>query len=466
MNDWVKAAVIFPGYLVAAPALGAWLSRARWRERAALCLMVSMPSWAPSKLTLMLGSVEWYRGHTKGFEASLIELVAVALMVCAARTRGRDFRWLPPGGWLYLAYCGLSGLSIFPAANTVFALMAAVKFTMVVLIFIAAFLAFRDDEDLRWVLRTLAFALMLQALVALKMRFLDGRWQVHGWFEHQNPMAMWAYLCALPLLSVALSPATSRRDTGLHLAGVGAAALLILLTVSRASLAAFAVGAAAVIALAALRGLSPKLVGIAALGALAALAASMLALNSLRARFQEVAESNVEQDLRAVLIDQSRAMLHDHPCGVGWNNFGIANSLPQGAYAQILMDWDESRGFSIYDENYYANPLTESLYWLLLAETGYLGFASFILFLVATLWWGLRSMLAFWRSPAGYFVAGLLVALTLTYLHGTVERVLTQTKNLSMWLILLGLLARIEQCRRDGRELKEAMPCTTEEHRE
>jgi len=65
---------------------------------------------------------------------------------------------------------------------------------MVVLVFIAAYLAFRDDEDLRWVLRTLAFGLVLQTLVALKMRFLDGRFQVHGWFEHQNPMAMWAYL--------------------------------------------------------------------------------------------------------------------------------------------------------------------------------------------------------------------------------------------------------------------------------
>ena len=45
---------------------------------------------------------------------------------------------------------------------------------------------------------------------------------------------------------------------------------------------------------------------------------------------------------------------------------------------------------------------------------------------------------------------------TLTYLHGTVERVLTQTKNLSMWLIFLGFLGRIEWCRRNGTDLAEA----------
>lgn len=450
MHDLLKAAVILPGYLLVAPLLGWWLSRNRLLERSALALLVFMPSWVPGKLTLMLDSVEFYRGHTKGFESSLIEIVAVALIVSAALRRERGFRWLPPGGWLYLAWCALSCLSLFDATNKTYALMAAVKFTKVVLVFIGAFQALRDEEDLRWLLHALAFSLMLQALVGLKMRYLDGRWQVHGWFEHQNPMAMWAYLCALPLLSVALAPQTNRRDTFVYLAGVAAAALLILLSVSRAALAAFVVGAGLVVVLAAARGFSWKLARICTVGALGALLAGLLALDSVMARASEASSREEEQDLRAVLNAQSKAMLHDHPLGVGWNNFGVANSLPVGRYAQILMDWDASRGFRIYDENYYACPLTESLYWLLLAETGYLGFTSFVIFLGATLWWAARTTLAYWRTATGYFAAGLLVALALTYLHGTVERVLTQTKNLSMWLILAGCLARLEFNRRRG----------------
>jgi len=129
---------------------------------------------------------------------------------------------------------------------------------------------------------------------------------------------MWAYFCALPLFAVALSLKTPKRDTCIYLAGVGAGALLILLTVSRASLAAFVAGAAALLLFSALHGLNGKLVSITVIVILASIAAGMLAMNSLRARVQEVAESNEEQDLRAVLVVQSKAMLHDHPFGVGW----------------------------------------------------------------------------------------------------------------------------------------------------
>jgi hypothetical protein len=455
MNDLLKAAIIIPGYLVAAPLLGWWLSQNRLWERVAFGLLAFMPSWFPGKLTLMLGSVELYRGHTKGFEASLIEFFAVALIVSAALRRDHNFRWLPPGVWIYLGWCGLSALSVFAAANQLYVLMAATKFTKAVLVFIGAFQAFRDEEDLRWLLHGLVLGLIIQALVCLKLRYVDGQWQTKGWFEHQNPMAMWAYLCSLPLLSVALAPATNRRDTAVYLAGFAAAGLCILLSVSRGALAAFSAGAVAIVALAALRGLTWKLAGLTTVGAVGALMVGLVALDSLMMRVQE-ASSHEDADLREVLNQQSSAMLRDHALGVGWNNFGIANSLPIEHYAQILMDWDQSRGFRIIDENYLANPLTESLYWLLLAENGWLGFLSFVAFLLVTLWWATRGTIAFWRTPTGYFAVGLLVALTLTYFQGTVERVLTQTKNLSMWLIFAGCLARIEWNRRQGLDLASA----------
>ena len=458
MNDWLKAVAIFPGYLIVAPALGWWLARQRTWERAALCLLVFMPSWFPSKITLMLDSIEWYRGHTKGFEASLIEIVALALIVASAVRRDRDYRWLPPGAWLYLTYCALSCLSLLPAMNKVFTLMAVIKFTSAALIFIGAFQAFRDATDLRCLLHTLAGSLLLQALVALKLRYLNGQWQVHGWFEHQNSLAMWSYVSALPLLAVAYAPTTARRETLVYLTGVAAAALLILLTVSRASFAAFAIGASAVVLLAMAHGVSMKLVSITTFGLVAATAAGLLAMDALRARFRESATPDGELDLRAVLILQSKQMLHDHPLGVGWNNYGLANSLPAGQYVQIMMDWDQSRGFTIYEDNYFANPLPESLYWLTLAETGYGGYAGFVAFLALTLWWAWRNTFAFWRSSTGWFVGGLLVAFSLLYFHGTVERVLTQTKNLAMWLILAGCLARIELCRRAGGDLPEVQP--------
>lgn len=443
MKELLKLFVCLSGYLILAPLLGVALSKSRVAERAALCLLVSMPSWFPSKLTLMVNSVERYRGHTKGFEFSVMVVFGIALTVCSFINRPTGFRVIPPGLWLWLLYCALCCLSLIPAANKTYGLMAAWKFTSASLIFVGAFHAFRDAEDLRWVLRTLAITLLVQTGVCLKMRFLDGRWQVHGWFEHQNPMCMWAYLCAVPLLAAAFSPGVSTRDTLLAFGGLAGAALMILLAVSRAGLAAFVVGCVAVAGLAFLRGPTFKKCVIGGIGACGAVAAGMLALDSLMARVHEDASRENEEDLRPILNRQSKAMLRDSPIGIGWNNFGVANSLPVEKYAAILMEWDLSRGFRIIDENYEAGPLTESLFWLVLSETGFQGFAAYIAFMGLTLWWSARALVAHWKTPMGYFVGGVLVALALTYLHGTVERVLSQTKNLSAWLIFAGFMARI-----------------------
>jgi hypothetical protein len=95
-----------------------------------------------------------------------------------------------------------------------------------------------------------------------------------------------------------------------------------------------------------------------------------------------------------------------------------------------------------------ANPLTESLYWLLLAENGTLGFAAFLLFASITLWHGMRSTAAFWKSPLGLVLYGITVALAITYFHMQVERVLVQTKNLTTWIMMCAILSRAEWWRR------------------
>ena len=451
MKEILKLIIVLSGYFAIAPCLGWALAKSRAAERAALCLLVFMTSWYPSKLTLMIDSMEFYRGHTTGFEFSLMVALGIALTVCAFINRPPGFRRLPPGLWLYLFYCAASCLSLIPAGDKIYGLMAAWKFTTVALVFAGAFHAFRDETDLRWVLRTLAGTLILQALVCLKLRVIDGRFQVHGWFEHQNPMAMWGYLCALPLLAVMFHPRTSRSESIFYLCGVGATALMILLSISRAGLAAFVVGAALVTGLAFLRGVTYKKVAITGIATCAAVAAGILALDSVMARVNEDKDRNSAADLRPVLNAQAQAMLHDSSVGIGWNNFGVVNSLPNERYCGTLMEWDESRGFRIIDDNYYANPLTESLYWLLLAETGYPGFIFYVAFLALTLWWTCRGLIGHWSTPLGYFIGGVLVALALTYLHGTVERVLTQTKNLSAWLIFAGFMARVEAMRRQSK---------------
>lgn len=226
----------------------------------------------------------------------------------------------------------------------------------------------------------------------------------------------------------------------------------MLLSVSRAALAAYAACAGIVLIMAWLRGPGMRTALFSVMGVIGAMLVMMFAMDSLNSRLKEVKASKEKnaEDLRPVLNRQCKAMLNDYPMlGIGWNNYGIANSRPRGAkYSAVLEEWDADRGFAIVDELYWANPLTESLYWLLLAENGWTGWTLFLLFELVTILCAIRAWRYYDKSLMGYVAFGILVALTVCYLQGTVERILTQTKNLSHWLMLAGMVSGMEMNRR------------------
>jgi hypothetical protein len=463
MMDFIKTLIILIAYFGVAPWLGSKLAESRRSQRWVFSLMMVMPCFHPGKLTLMVDSWAFYRGHTKGFEANWLEVLGIGIIIASHKTKAKGAKWklFTPGALLYNAWALMSLISVFAAPDKTFALMAGFKFSKVVIIYMAAAHFLRDEEDLLWSLRAVAGSLVFYALLCLKMRYLEGMFQIKGWFEHQNPMAMWCYMGGIPLLAVALHGQTKPKDFLIFMAGFGGSAFCILLSVSRAGLGALAAGSVFVLLMAWLRGPNSRVVMVTVGGAIGAFVVSAFAMNSFHARLNEVAATaeTSEFDLRDILNMQSRAMLHDSPIGIGWNNFGIMNSRPRGdKYSQILEDWDESRGFTIIDENYHENPLTESLYWLMAAETGYPGIVFFALFALTTLWFAVRAMWFHRLSTFGAFAGGALIMLGICYLHGSVERILTQTKNVSFWLLMTGLLSGIQMMPKpDIKALKRAL---------
>ena len=51
---------------------------------------------------------------------------------------------------------------------------------------------------------------------------------------------------------------------------------------------------------------------------------------------------------------------------------------------------------------------------------------------------------------------GIAIGCALNYEQSTLERVLTQPRNLMMWLILLGVTARLEVMRREAKQLRKS----------
>jgi hypothetical protein len=443
MSDYVKFPAILLAYLVLAPVAGHLLAGRRPWQRMLVGLLVFMTSWHINKLTLMVLSEETYRGHTKGFEGSILQVLSLALLWARRREAPAEFRWLPPGAWLWALQCLLCSLSLFSAPNSTYVLMALWKFASATVIMAAAYHMVRDTEDLRRFLRAASVTLAVQVIIVLKLKYVDGHYQVRGWFEHQNPLAMWSYLLGLPLFAAALGPG-DKVETRWQLAGFIASAILLECSLSRAALAMFAAGVVAIAVLSLADGVNLKrvriLFGIGFIGLLG-LAAT---LGTIVARFHD--EGNTaSKETRELLNIASRSMLRENFFGVGWNNYGITINHPFH-YGDVIDDWTRDRGHKVDPDE--PKGLSESLYWLLFAENGYLGAGCYLLFLAVTGIWAVRGAVAWRGTLVGAFLMGLAVALALTYAHSTLERVLTQTKNLATWLLLLGIVARMETLRK------------------
>ncbi len=444
MGDLVKIAVGLSAYLLIGPLLGVMMARASWLQRAVFVLAIFLIAIPADYTTFYVHSIETYRGHTKGFQVTVYDMLLIALLVALYLRDPKRFRFVPPGLLLYVLFCLLCTVSIVNSVNQLYTIMSLYQFLKAPLIYVVAYNFLEEEKDLDTVLTAFALSLIMQALVGLKMRYLDGYYQIRGWFDHQNSMAMWTYNLALPLLAVALSNRCKPWRSLFYLSAFGAGGVLIILSLSRASLAVFAVGSALILGGSLLAGLTWKRIGVAALATVGGIAAISMAADTIFERFTGARDYDAPKyDFRWALNQVSKEMFQDTIIGVGWNNFNLANSQPQPKYWKIYQRWDKMRGGAPEEGHYRANACTESLYWLILAENGVPGMLGFILFTGLTFWWILRNVRRYHLSIFGFFQYGLLITLMMTYLHSQLERVLFQTAPLYTWLCYLAMSAKL-----------------------
>ena len=81
VKDVLKFIIALALYGGLAPLLGTILATRRSWQRVLFGLMIFMPTLQPGRITFMLGSIDTYRGHVKGYEVSFIEVFALALII-------------------------------------------------------------------------------------------------------------------------------------------------------------------------------------------------------------------------------------------------------------------------------------------------------------------------------------------------------------------------------------------------
>ena len=209
-------------------------------------------------------------------------------------------------------------------------------------------------------------------------------------------------LQCLPVLCLLLSG----RAGWLPFLVLPAGIIIELLTTSRATIGLALLGYSVVFVLSAVRSWTSRkaitLMVAVAMGAVV----TPVALSAIASRGSDKLEGSNEE--RVALESAASMMLSDYPLGVGANNFvTVANT--QGYYQRAGVGW------------YSYGAIVHNVYWLVAAETGYLGLIVFAMFLlnpmIVAIWCGLRNP----KDVRGDLLIGLGAALIVEYLHCLVE---------------------------------------------
>ena len=433
-------------YCVCAPAWGFLIRNSERGQRITFGLMCFMTTGG------IFQANEWgltlhpflYRSHARGYHFYFIVLPAVALIFAKLFKRWRDVKVVPPGMWLFYLFCLSACSSIFVAQFPTYVIMAALKTVELTLVGTAAYNFIRTDRDLKFLVNCMAWTMAWQLVVALKLKYVHHIYQVYGTFEHQNSFSTFTTMIGLVFLGVALAPKEKRSNWFLWVYVF--CAFMVQSALSRGSLFTFALGTVIVVALSLIDQVTKRRVYV--LLGLASVAVIGLAftMDTLKERFTGDRQYNIESEkTREMLNEASRAMVRDHPFGVGWNNYGRMINWPNH-YGEHIDAYNRSVGNTVDVKE--QKGISESLYYLILAENGYLSLVLFIAFYSLFLLMNLRAALTFRYDFIGGFSIGMFAGCGVIYLQSLLERVLTQPRNMALWFLLLGAAGRIEMWRR------------------
>ena len=414
----------------------------------AMCFMTIRGFFEKAEWGLTPFSDDLYRGHARGFHVYYNEILALSLILYRALQNFGKFKLLPPGFWLYLVFCSLSCLSIVNAVRVDYFFYAAWIAFKASLIFLAVYNYVRSEREIRFFLMCMVFTILWQFGVVLWMKYVDGMHQVKGTFEHQNPLAMYVNLIGMVLLAAGTS--ANDRRANWCLGAYFACAIIVIFTLSRAGLVIFVAGSAMIMALSFWFKMTKRKFKVMAIMAVCGVIGFGMTIDSIIERFNDPYTQDSGQT-RRMLRKASIMMLKDYPLGVGWNNYGIRINHPY-KYGDHIDDYYIMWGEGV--DKTAKKGIEESHYYLLLAETGYQGFFSYLIFIGVFLWFNFKGILYFKHAFLGSISLGILTGCLVNYVQSFLERVLTQPRNMMLWMMLLAITAKIEFWRRIAKDAR------------
>jgi len=400
-------------------------------------------------------SREWYRGTSRGFEVSLLDILSISILFSSVLMpkRGVSRVYWPASFGFMLLFLSYAILNVLVSDPMLFGFFELFKLVRGIILFLAVAFYVRGERELQLLIFSLAASVAYQALLAFKQRYLDGVHRVPGTLDDSNSLSVFLCMTA-PFFVAALN---SRIPKILKWACAGTIVLAVLaeiLTISRAGVVIIAaVLLGTTLATMSWRITSRKIiiVGVVCLGVAGVAAKSW---KTLKARF---AESNLEQEYghkknmgRGYYIRVAEAIAQDNWLGVGLNNWSywVSNKYgPKLGYRFVPYRGTETEpSYIMTSESNVDMPQAAPAHSLAALTLGELGIPGLVLLGLLWLRWFQMGASFLWQrtaDPMRRIAIGIFFSLVGLFLQSLTEWVFRHSPIYYGAHILLGALAAL-----------------------
>lgn len=271
-------------------------------------------------------SRDWYRGTVRGFEASLVDIFSMSLLISAIiGPRRREPKFFIPASFgfmlVFFLYCCVSVAISDPKLWGLFELSKMVRGFVV---FLAAAFYVREERDLKILIFALALLVSYEGYLCLKQRYLWGVHRVFATFPDPNSLSVF-FCMTTPILVAAFNS----RLPWIHKAvcGIGIAFACVgeVLTISRAGIVTLGLVMLGAAIFTMSFKVNAKKIAIVMLVVIGMTGITVKSWETLKARF---AESTLDQEYgntrklgRGYYLRIAKTIAMDSWVGVGLNNW-------------------------------------------------------------------------------------------------------------------------------------------------
>jgi O-antigen ligase len=346
---------------------------------------------------LYVAPMAWplWAGWPKGLEVSILDFLAIAVLA-ATRSPSTRLRLL----WPWLAYLAAVAIAL-PQANVKMAGFFYVwQLLRMILIAVAAMRLATYPGAADWLFKGIFAGVAFQVFFAIS-QVAGGAEQAGGAFGAQNLLGIMAHFALFPAFAMLLA---GKRGAW-PIIGFASAAIVDLLTASRATLGLAAIGIGLLSILSLYKSFTTRKIIVVGVGAFLVAAATPFALKSIsdRQAGNSVESSNFQ---RNAMKQAAWMIIADYPLGTGPSQYVVIANV--GGYAaRAGVAWQPGmRGTAVHNS-----------YLLILAETSVLGLITMILVLAWPVLIAWRAARRFKNEPQSELLLGIAVAGTILIAH-------------------------------------------------